>query len=172
MTDKIQVYKGKVKHKGLLSFKDLYEFMYDYLIDENYDPYEDKYLDKRLRDSKEVEIDWRAEKPISDYFRFVINTNWLILGMKEVEVLKEGKKVTMDSGYLELSLNAVLIKDPDNKWKGFWKFLRYLYDNYIIRKRIEKYEELLIEEINEYIDFIKSLLAIEPRHALRRETMA
>jgi len=141
MVEKDTIFKGKVKQRGIFNFKDIYNFLYDWLRDEGYDVYEKNYTEKVSGDSKQVEIRWEAEREISDYFRFQIKASWIILGMKSVEVEKEGKKIKMDSGYLEIKFEAVLLKDYENRWENqpFWKFLRGVYERYIVRTRIEDY---------------------------------
>jgi len=172
MAEKDTIFKGKIKQRGLFDFKDFYTFTYDWLMDENYDVFERKYVEKVKGDSKDVEIKWEAMKEISDYFRFVIIADWIILGMKQVKVKKEGKEITIDSGVLEIKFKAILVKDYENRWENhpFWKFLRGVYDRYMIRTRVEQYEERLMEEVNEFIAQCKSLLAIETKHEPIRET--
>ena len=80
--EKDKVFSGKIKQSGIFKFKDLYEFIYDFLMGENYDVFEDKYVEKISGDSKDVEINWKATREISDYFRFEIKADWVILGMK------------------------------------------------------------------------------------------
>lgn len=164
-----RVFSGKIKHKGIFSFKDFYEFLYDYLMDENYDVFEDKYVEKIEGESKNVEIKWTAIKEISDYFRFEITIYWLIQGMKKIKVKKEDREVTMDSGTTELKFEAILVKDYENRWESnaFLKFLRGIYDRYIIRTRIDDNELKLFEEINELTAQTKSFFALEGQHTIR-----
>jgi len=166
MVEKDTIFKGKLKQKGIFNFKDFYEFLYDYLIDENYDVFENKYVEKIEGDSKNLEIDWKATKEVSDYFRFEIQAYWIVLGMKKVKVKKDGKEVSMDSGTLEVKFTANLQKDYENRWENnaFLKFLRGIYDRYIIRTRIDDYGLKVFEEINEVIAQAKSFLAIEGQH--------
>ena len=71
----------------------------------------------------------------------------------------------MQNGTLEINFDAVLVKDHGNKWnKGFLKSMREIYDNYIIRERIEDYEVHLFEEVNDLIATVKTFLAIEGQH--------
>ncbi len=165
MSEKDLIHKGRIKHRGLFDFKDVYEFIYDYLADDNYDIFERKYTEKVKGSSKDVEIKWEASKEVSDYFRFVIVIEWIILGMKSVEVTREGKKIKIDSGSIEIKFKSFLVKDYESRWENhpFWKFLRGLYDRYIIRTRIEQYEEKLLAEIMEFSSQIKSFLAIETK---------
>ena len=117
MVETDTVFKGKLKQKGIYNFKDFYEFLYDYLTDENFDVFENKYVEKVEGDAKNIEIDWKATKAISDYFKFEITTNWIILGMKKVKVKKGGNEITMDSGTLEIKFTANLQKDYESRYQ-------------------------------------------------------
>jgi len=163
MSEKDTLHKARIKQRGLFDFKDIYEFLYDYLMDENYDIFERKYVEKVKGQSKDVEIQWEVFKEVSDYFQFVITLDWVILGMKSIEVERDGKKIMMDTGMIEIRFKADLVKDYESRWENhpFWLFLRGIYDKYIIRTRIEEYEEKLLGEIFELMKQTKSLLAIE-----------
>ena len=163
-----RVFSGSIKQKGIFSFKDLYEFLYDYLMTESYDVFEDKYVENIEGDIKNVEIKWTASKEISDYFRFEISLYWTISGLRKVKVKKEGGEITMDSGTIYIKLDATLVKDYENKWetKPFLKFLRGIYDRYIIKTRIDDNELKLFQEINELSAQTKSFLALEGQHAI------
>mgnify|MGYP005644995711 CR=1 FL=1 len=163
--EKDQIYKGKIKHGGIFHFKDYYSFAYDWIISEGYDLTEKKYSEKVAGDAKEIEIEWEAFRKISDYFQFRIKIRWMILGMKDVEVQREGKKVKMNSGTLEVSFTAVIEKDYENRWenKPFFRFLRGVYDRYLIRNRVDDYEQRLVEELLELIDQSKAFLALEAK---------
>ena len=86
--------------------------------------------------------------------------------MKKIKIKKEDKEVSMNSGLVEMKFSAVLVKDYENKWEDhpFWKFLRGIYDRYIIKSRIDGYEDKLTEETDELIAQSKSFLAIEAKH--------
>ena len=86
--------------------------------------------------------------------------------MKKIKIKKEDKEVNMNSGLVEVNFTAVLVKDYEHKWedKPIWKFLRGIYDRYIIRSRIEKYEDKIKEEVEELIAQMKSFLAIEAKY--------
>lgn len=166
MSEKDIVFKGKIKQTGIFSFKDFYSFAYDWLREEGYDVFEKKYSEKVKGDSKDLEIQWSAEREISDYFKFNITLNWLILGMKTVEVQKDGKKIKMESAAMEIGFKAILIKDYEDRWENypFWKFMRGVYERYIIKNRIDQYQAKLFEELEEYIAQCKSFLALEGQH--------
>ena len=92
--------------------------------------------------------------------------------MKKVKIKREDREITMDTGLLEIKFKALLVKDYENRWENHpaWKFLRGIYDRYIIRTRIEDYQERLLEEVNEAIAQAKALLAIETKRETRKYT--
>jgi len=163
MAEKDTKYKEKIKHKGTFVFKDFYTYTYDWLTGEDYKVTEKKYSEEIEGDAKKLEIEWEAEKKVSDYFRFLIKIDWKILRMKEIEVVKEGKKMKMNSGQVEMTIKGILVKDYESKWEDhpFWKFARGIYDRYIIKSRIDEYEDKIIEEANEFISQCKAFLVLE-----------
>jgi len=155
----------KIKHDGIFDFKEVYRYLYTLLVDEQYDLEERVYTEKATQKGKEIEIAWIAKRKISDYFRFQIKVNWLILGMTDVEVTKDGQKLKMNKGSLELKFSCYLEKDYEHRWEGsaFFKFLRGLYDNYIVRSRISEYELKVMAEMDDIIEQIKAFLVFESK---------
>jgi len=163
MAEKDKIAVTKVKHDGIFDFKEVYRFLYTIISDLEYEIEERVYSEKNTAKGKEIEIDWIVRRKISDYFRFNIKLHWLILAMSDVEVMKDGLKIKTNKGSLEISFTAYLEKDYENNWEktAFLKFLRGLYDNYIIRGRILDYEEKIIEEMNEITEQLKAFLVLE-----------
>jgi hypothetical protein len=166
MAEKDTLFKGKIKQAGIFDFKEFYNFAYDWLREEGYKVTEKTYSEKVAGDAKDIDIEWIAKKKVSDYFRYLIKMDWKILGMKKTKVKKEDKEISMNSGLVEIKFAAVLVKDYEHKWEDhpFWKFLRGIYDKYIIRSRVDDYEDRIIEETDELIAQCKSFLAIEAKH--------
>lgn len=150
---------------GLFDFKELYSFMYRYLTTEEYDIDEKEYTEKIKPTGKEIFIEWRARRRISDYFRFYIQIVFIVLGMTEVEVQKDGTKLKFNRGEVRIDINAFLEKDYENRWETspIAKFLRGIYDRYVIRGRILQYELKLREETINFSEQIKAFLAMEAK---------
>ena len=163
MSEKDKVFGGKIKQDGLFDFKELYRFCHIYLEDAGYHKVEKEYSEKLVGAAKDIDIKWEASKEISDYFRFIINFNFKIIGMVDVEVQKDNEKKKMNKGSVEIKIEGVLEKDYEHRWENnpFYKFLRTVYDRYIVKSRIESYETKLFEEIDEMIAQIKSFLVLE-----------
>ena len=168
MVEKDTVFEGKVEQVDIFNFKELYNFLYKWLVDESYKVDEKKYSEKVIATGKDIEIQWEAKKKISDYFRFVLKPKWKIFSMTSVDVDQGGKKVSMNKGRVEIKVTAVLEKDYEARWEtsGFLKFLRGVYDKYIIRARIEGYEKKLFGEADEFLAQMKAFLALEGKHSL------
>jgi hypothetical protein len=166
MVERDRIYGTKFKFTGIFDFKAFYNFVYGWLKEYKYQLIEEKsYSEKIKPDGKEIEIHWEARKKISDYFRFLIKLDWLVLGMTTVEVEREGVKVKLNKGAIEIVITGYLEKDYENRWEtnAFSKFLRGIYDRYIIRSRIESYEDEIVEEIDELNAQCKSYLSLEGR---------
>jgi len=96
---------------------------------------------------------------------FQIILEWHILGMKDAEVEIDGKKVKTNKGEVEIVFKANIIKDYEKRWedKPFWKFLRSVYEKYVIRETVDEYEDDLEDEVKEMISDIKGFLKIPGR---------
>lgn len=166
MAENDPVFKSKVKDKGVFDFAELYRIAYTWLVDEGYWIVEKLYSEKITASGKELDIEWNCYKKISDYFRFELSVTWKVLGMKDVEVEREGDKVTLNKGGFEITVKATLVKDYESRWESSQldKFLRGLYDRYIIRSRIENYEGKLYGEGEEFLAQVKAFLALEGIH--------
>jgi len=166
MVEKDFVFSGKIRQRGVFEYPELYRFCYMWLVDKGYWVTEKTYSEKVNPDGKEVEIEWEAKRKISDYFRYLLIVKWRILGLKEVEAERDGAKITLSKGFPEIKVDAVLEKDYEHRWEGtaFLKFLRGLYDRYIVRGRIEQYELKIYSEADEFLAQIKAFLALEGKH--------
>lgn len=164
MAEKDEIAEQKVKWKGLFHFKDTYTFLYRWLEDEDYNIEEQKYLEEVEGGAKKkIEINWVAEKKLSDYFKIQLKLSWRILGMKDVEVEKDGERVKMNDASIEIKVKGVLVKDYESTWETnpLMKFLRGVYEKFIIEGRVEKYEKKVFGEVNDTTEQIKAFLAIE-----------
>ncbi len=161
MVEKDALFKSKIKHSGVFDFKETYRVLFEWLVDQGYDINEKSYKENiGAGGVKELEINWDATKKVSDYFQFEIIANWHIIGMSSVEVEIDGAKQKMNKGQFELEIKSVLLKDYEDKWSGkpFVKFLRTVYDKYLIKERIEQYEGKLIGEMDEFVAQCKAFL--------------
>ncbi|OIO40258.1 hypothetical protein AUJ10_03725 [Candidatus Pacearchaeota archaeon CG1_02_31_27] len=162
MVEKEKQYREKVKYGGIFDFKDAYTFLSNWFIDEDYVLEEEKYTEKVGESGKYVEVKWNAWKKISDYFKFEIKVKWEIFNMTTVEIEKGGKKIKLNKGGNEVDFKGYLVRDWENKWETTpWKkFMRSVYDRFIIRARLEDYEFEVLEETKEAVEQLKAYFSL------------
>jgi len=168
MVEKEVIFGSKIKNTGPVNFKEFYRFCYDWLTDEsNLIVIEEKYVEKISGDIKAMDIVWTGFRKITDYFKFEIKVTWRITNMREIEIVKDGKKVKMNDGAVEIKVKGTLIRDYESKFEqsAFKKFLRGVYEKWVIPSRIEQYEDKLIEDADEFLDQAKAYLDLEGQKA-------
>lgn len=166
MVEKEQVFSSRVKYNGIFSFTDYYKFCYEWLTKEmGLDLSEDAYIEKLNGDAKDVTIEWSCEKLITDYFKVEIKIRYVVIALKDVEITQGNAKVKTNKGDIEMTVIADLIRDYRGKFETnpFRKFLRNVYEKWIIASEIERYKERIIIEADEFIAQAKAYLDLEGR---------
>lgn len=157
MAEKDLITHTEVEQEGLFNLNEAYNFFHTWLSDYEYYVIEKKYSEKiKGEEGKDVEIEWIAIRKITDYFKFILEIKWTMRGM-----LPAGKG--MSKGKIKINIKGFLVRDYEHKWAGssFSKFLRELYDKYVIKNRVESFEDLISEEVNEGAAQLKSFLVLE-----------
>lgn len=166
MSEKDKVYGSKIKSSGIFDFRGSYEFLYVWLKEEGYEVEEAKYVEKVGGDGKKtIEIEWGCSKKVSDYFKNFIKVEWMVTRMTDTEVEIEGKKQSMNKGDIQIKVGGVLVKDYENSWEGkpWLKFLRGLYEKFIIPSRISAYEGKVAGDSEELLEQMKAFWQLTGR---------
>ncbi len=152
----------KLKQDSIFDLTELYKLMFRWFENNGYAFHEKEYQDQDTPGGKQLTVFWVAEKMIDAYIKFVIEVNYLVLGMTKVEIERAGTKVSTNKGSIEFRISAYLLKDYDNKWSStpFMKRVRKIYDYYLIKERIERLEGDLIIDYQALVDEIRSFLAL------------
>ncbi len=164
MATKDKIFSSKVKYNGFFNFSDFYRFCYEWLSEEEgFNISEDKYVEKLKGDSKDIEVEWTGSKEINDYFKFEIKVKMRILALKKVELIQEGIKVQTNEGGVEVSISGTLVKDYQGKFEttAFNKFLRGIYERWIIANGITAMEDKLSSICDEFLTQAKAYLDLE-----------
>jgi hypothetical protein len=166
MAEEKNVFKGKLKHSGMFDFKELYKFCYSFWKEnKEYFITEKAYSEKVGAEGKEIEIEWEAMKKVSDYFILAAKIKWRIQGFKVEEAEREGKKIKINKGDLEISVESKLVRDYEGKWEASptSKFFRGIYDKYIIKNKIDEMEDKLFGDCDEFLAQVKAFLSLEAK---------
>jgi len=167
MVEKETIFSSKVSYTGIFSFKDFYKFCYDWLKDEaGMDPLSEiKYEEKIVGDIKNIIVKWKGEKKVTDYFKFEMEVNFKIEKLANVEITQGGAKVSTNSGKVEVETKGNLVRDWQGKFEltAFKKFLRSIYEKWVIPARVEEYKEKLAKDCDEFLGQAKAYLDLEGR---------
>lgn len=163
MPEKEDVFSSKIKFDGLLDFTEFYKFCYNWLSEEKgFDLSEAAYKEKIKGDSKDIDIEWKGKNKVTDYFMFEIKVEFKIINLKEVEIVKDGVKVKMNKGAVEVNMKGTLTRDYNGKFEmsATQKFMRSIYEKWIIPSRIDQYEAKIIGICDEFLSQAKAFLDI------------
>jgi hypothetical protein len=160
MAEKDQIIEEKLDYSGLVKFSDLYEYTHSWFAEEDYGVVEEKYAEKISGNSKEIDIDWKCTKQLSDYFKLELKVGWEIKGLVDVEVEVDGKKKKMQQGKIKLKFKGMLVKDPKSEWDTSpgWRFLRDVYNKYIVPQRVDAMEDKVKSDVQDVKEKVKAYL--------------
>jgi hypothetical protein len=161
MVMKSTVFSQTIRKNGYFNFGDLYSFCVDWFKGEGYDVIETDYVEKGSG-AKEVAVNWAPQKDITDYFRFVLNTEIFILDLKDAEIERDGNKEKTHKGNLRIRIRAEIHKDYEERWeqKPMSKFMRGVYEQYIIKTTIDEFETRLIKDASNFAKELKSFMEL------------
>lgn len=166
MPEKETIFSSKIKSSGIFSFKDFYKFCYDWLKEETgLDVQETKYVEKIEGPTKKIEVKWQCERKMTDYFKFEAGVEMKIDGLKEVEISEGSAKIKTNQGSVEVSIKGTIVKDYDGKFEttAFKKFLRTIYERWVIPSSIDEYKTKISEDCDKFLNQTKAYLDLEGR---------
>jgi len=165
-----------VKYQGVFAFRPLYkeimEFMkdLDYTDEERFHYWETYFYEKHTADQREGNTVWiwlRGKKidgpDVSQYYHFYLDIDYTVRFLKDVEVMKDGEKMKMQNGYLEIFIEAGVVIDRYGKWQSHW-FLKHLHDFYFHRiwyKQLEDKKHQTKDDALKLVRMIKQYLELE-----------
>ncbi len=165
MPEKETVFSSKVSYTGIFSFKEFYKFCYDWLKDETgMNPLaEMKYEEKLIGELKNILVKWKGEKKVTDYFKFEVEVEFKIEGLSNVEITQGGAKVSTNKGKVAITIKGNLIRDYDGKFEmsAYKKFLRSIYEKWVIPARVEEFKMKLAQDCDEFLSQAKAYLDLE-----------
>jgi hypothetical protein len=165
MAEKDTVFSSKMSYNGFFSFSDFYNFCYSWLTEETGLDFlsETKYSEKLTGDAKELEIKWSGERKMTDYFKMEIKIQFRVGNLTKAEIVKDGIKISTNKGRVEMKIEGILARDYDGKFETspFKKFLRSIYEKWVIPSRIEQYQGKVAEGCDEFLNQAKAYLDLE-----------
>ena len=156
MPEKEKVFSGiKIKNDSIFSMDELYKMMYRWFENKGFSFSETEY--RKYGTGDMLEIMWYAEKVLDNYAKIVIDMAIMVTGLEKVEIEIEGVKSKSNKCGIEMKIDVVLIRDYADK---FSPKIRKLYETFIIKKRINDYEDMATDAGNSFVAEIKSFLKL------------
>ncbi len=164
MAEEDTIFSSSIKYGGVFSFSSFYQFCYDWLKEETgLDVGEGKYVEKLQGDSKDIDVEWTGRKKVTDYFKFEISVGFEVRNLTQVEITQNNTKIKTNKGSIKVKVKGVLIKDYQGKFEttAFKKFLRSIYEKWVITSRIDQMEDKIAGDCDEFLSQTKAYLALE-----------
>lgn len=149
-----------IKHKGNFDFDKICQDIKNWLEDNHYDFHAPKHKHK----VDEEEIKFFGERKVTGYIKFYLTIEMRIWEFKEVEVIKDGKKVKTNYGRVAINFIPSYKLDYENRFRGakWLQAVQDFYHKYIIKRKLEDYwEDELFLQAGELIRVIKADLEYE-----------
>ncbi|MBU0893999.1 MAG: hypothetical protein KKF48_01550 [Nanoarchaeota archaeon] len=164
MAEKETIFSSKMKYKGIFSFQNFYKFCYNWVIDElDLDINEDKYKETITGDSKEIEVKWTGKKDVTDFFQVKIEFAFIARALTQIEIMQDNTKVKTNKGIIEVKIKGILVSDYKGKFElsAFKKFLRGIYEKWVISSRIDQLKTKLANDCDDFLSQAKAYLDLE-----------
>ncbi|MFC1698074.1 hypothetical protein ACFL1H_07055 [Nanoarchaeota archaeon] len=125
-----------IKWKGVLDWEGLYKVMFQWFMRYKYIFTENTLKSAWGPFGQEFEIEWDAWRKVTNYVKYVVEIYVHAWDKRDVEVVKDGKKKTMQHIRFNMEFNVRIETDYQGKLSGtpFKDKLRNFYEKYIIRK--------------------------------------
>ncbi len=149
-----------LKHRGLFNHSKFIKAIQDWYIGNGYKFHAPKFKLK----ASEAEYEMRGEREVNEYVKFGIYVHIWIRDLVDVEVVKDGEKVKMQDGYIQLDLVGDYELDYQKRFGGsrFMQWLQDFYHKYVIRQTInDVWEDDLFFKLTQLMGTMKQSLGIE-----------
>ena len=152
----------RLNYSGIFHLNDLYRMIDGWLYEKGYDKFEKKNEEQVLETGRKIEIELRPWKKTTDYAKNEIRLRIFVNDMTDIEVDRDGKKVKMNKGDIQMIFDAFLETDYEHRWenKPMYYFIRSLVDKYIFKFYTEKFVGNLVGDVRDLHHRIKSFLNI------------
>lgn len=159
---KLVIDQLKLNYQGLFEVNELFKAVDAWFYEKGYDKYEKKNEEQVLPTGREIVLELRPWKKITDYAKNEIRVRMFMHNIKEVEIEKDGTKVKLNQGEIQIIFDGYMETDYENKWenKPLFFFIRTLFDKYIYRGYTSKFEGNLVDDVHDLHTRIKAFLNI------------
>lgn len=165
MSKKFELSTFTLRYKGTFDWEGLYKAMKGWFKEREYDFLEKRYKHKlQAGGFTEIEVNWECWRDETEYMRDWIHVYFHIWDYKEMEVIKDGKKVRLAKARMKIEITPFLEADYEDRWQdsAFKRKLRDFYHRFMYRVEIESlWEDKLWYNSNKLVQMAKRFLGVE-----------
>lgn len=162
----------RLDYKGPFEFNQLIRLITSYTKEQGYDIRYDKDFEINTKEGKQFDYQIFPWKKITDYTRYSMKIQISSINMKKVEIIRDNKKVKVDSGRIIMLIDGFIDTDYFGKWDGhpLFLFLRSLYDRFIYKAYTQRFEERFVYDVHHLFDRIEKFLNMYKSYKLIRKS--
>ncbi|MBI2101152.1 hypothetical protein HYT53_00935 [Candidatus Woesearchaeota archaeon] len=165
---KIVVDHEKIDYSGPIDITNFLKMIENFIWERGFDKKQDKDFEQNTANGKFIEWQISPWKWITDYTRYIIKIRVLGYDLLKTDAVIDGRKRKVDSGRVIIVIDGFVEYDLQGRWEGrpFLYFLRTLYDNFIFKAYTERFEHMLVHDINHLVDHIEKFLNLYRRYSV------
>ena len=153
------------KHRGLFNFSELLKAIREWYVRDDFTFHIQKHAFKIPTPlGSEQEIKFHGEKKVTGYVSFHIDAFIRVWDLRDVEIIKDGKKIKTNDGRVAIEITPTLVLDWQKRFGGS-KFLQFLQDilhKYVLRYKISDYwEDKIMFKVVQLAKIIKERFGYE-----------
>lgn len=149
---KISTPSINIKHKGIFDLSDVLQGIKKWFEGDEFKVHYPKHKLKQPVGGWEHEMEIYGERKMNEYVKFKITLFIRLYDIKDIEVIKDGKKVQTNSGRITVDISGEIELDYENRFGGskFLQALQDFYHKYIIKQDIGDYweDEIMLRIVN------------------------
>lgn len=158
----IVVDRLKFAYEGIFDPAELYNAMVMWFRQARYEWFEPYNQEEVTEQGKQIYIVMSPIKSASEYYRLNVKIQLNMLNLREIEVERDGQKVTLHHGVVRILIDAWVADNRKKSWKSTpvsW-FVRFMMTQYFFRDYLGKFKDTLGDDIEQVHHLIKDYLNV------------
>lgn len=160
---KLIIDRLKIDYSGLVNINDFYRAISAWFYERGYDMFERRNIELNTPKGKTIEIELCPWKKTTDYAKNEIKVRIFAKNVIDKEVDKDDVKIKVQQIEMQIIIDGWLTTDYENRWEKknpIFIFIRTLADKFIFKSYTNKFESMVVEDVNHLQNRIKSFLNI------------
>ncbi len=157
---KILISDLTIEYEGLFDAFELFKLMDEWFHNQGYEKQEIRDTERVREKGKTIDYEIMPYKKMSDYVKYEIDIRVMIKDMIQTEIKKDNKPIKINKGKITILFSAFLVTDLLERWesKPLFFFLRTIYDKFVNKKYMERYDAGLMKDVENIHTELKAYL--------------